>query len=73
LEGLALAFKASVTVNFGTEGTISELPDGLFHVVVPHIVSIEESKNVSGDERGRDVDINHGRGMNLAVISGPVK
>jgi hypothetical protein len=57
LEGLALALEASVTVNLGTEGTITELPDGLLHVVVPHIVSIEESQNVSRDERRRYVDV----------------
>jgi hypothetical protein len=56
LEGLALALKASVTVNFGTEGTITKLPDGLIYVIIPYVVSIEELENIGGDERGSVAD-----------------
>jgi hypothetical protein len=73
LEGLALALKASVTVNFGVEGTVTELPDGLVYAIVPHIVSVKEAENVGGDERGRYVDVNHGCGMDLTVVSGTVE
>jgi hypothetical protein len=73
LEGLVLALKASVTVNFGAEGTITELPDGLVHPIIPHIVGVEKPKDVGCDERRRDVDVYYGRSMNLAVISGPVE
>jgi hypothetical protein len=72
LEGLALALKASVTVNLGVERTITKLPDGLIDVIVTHVVSIEEAKNVGGDERGRYVDVNYGRRVNLTVVCGPV-
>jgi hypothetical protein len=73
LEGLALTLKASVTVNFGAKGTVTDLPDGLVYIVVPHVVGVEESQNVSGDERGRYIHVDHSCCMNLAVISGPIK
>jgi hypothetical protein len=73
LKGLALALKASVTVNFGAEGTITDLPEGFLYVIIPHIVSVEESKDVSGDERRRDVHVDYRCRMNLAVVGGSVK
>jgi hypothetical protein len=73
LEGLALALKVSVLVNFGAEGTITELPDGLIHAIIPHVISVKESKDIGGDERGRHVDVNYRRSMDLAVVSGPVE
>jgi hypothetical protein len=70
LEGLVLVLKASVTVNFSAEGTITELPDGLVHAIIPHVVSIKEPKNIGGDERGRYVNVNHRHGMDFAVVGG---
>jgi hypothetical protein len=73
LEGLALALKAPVTVNLCTEGTITDLPDGFIHAVIPHIVTVKESEYVSGDERGRDVDVDHGSCVDFTVIGRPVE
>jgi hypothetical protein len=73
LERLTLAFKPSVSVDLRSERAITELPEGLVYSVKAHVVGVEESKDVSGDERGRDVDVNYRRGMNLAVVSRPVK
>jgi hypothetical protein len=61
--------QASVTVNFRTEGTITELPDGFVHAIVPHVVCVEESEDVSSDHGGRDVDVDHRCCVNLAVVS----
>jgi hypothetical protein len=73
LERLTLAFKPSVSVDFCSERAITELPEGLVYSVQAHVVGVEESKDVSGDERGRDVDVNDRHGMNFAVVSRPVK
>jgi hypothetical protein len=73
LEGLVLVLKLSVTVNLGSEGMVTELPKGLVHAIMPHIVSIEKPKDIGGDERGRNVDVNDGRSVNLAVVCGPIK
>jgi hypothetical protein len=73
LKGLALALKASVTVNLGPEGAITDLPDGFVYTVIPHVVTIKESEDVSGDERGSDVDVDHGCCVDLAVIGRPVE
>jgi hypothetical protein len=73
LERLTLLFKPPVSVDFRLERAITELPEGLVYSVKAHVVGVEESKDVSGDERGRDVDVNDRHGMNLAVICRPVK
>jgi hypothetical protein len=72
LKGPSLTLKPPIPIDFGPEGPISDLTDGLVYVVVPHIVSIEKPKYVGGDGRRRDVDVYYGRGMDLAVISGAV-
>jgi hypothetical protein len=59
LERFALALQASVTVNFRTEGTITDLPDGFIHAIMPHVVAVEESEYVSGDHGGRYIDVDH--------------
>jgi hypothetical protein len=73
LEGFAFALQASVTVNFRTEGTITDLPDGFVHAIMPHVVGVEESEYVRSDNGGRYVDIDYGCCMDLAVVSGSVK
>jgi hypothetical protein len=73
LEGFAFTLKASVTVNFRTEGTITNLPDSFVHAIVPHVVAVKESEYVSGDKGGRCVDVDHGCCVDLAVISRPVE
>jgi hypothetical protein len=73
LKGLALTLQASVTVNFRTEGAITDLPDGFVHAVVPHVVTVKESEDISGDDRGRCVDVNHRCCVDFAVISRPVE
>jgi hypothetical protein len=73
LEGPAFAFKTPVTVNFRSEGTITDLPDGFVHAIVAHVVGVKESEYVGSDHGRRYVDIDHGRCVNLAVVSRPVK
>jgi hypothetical protein len=73
LEGLALALKAPVTVNFRAEGAITDLPDGFVYAIVPHVVTVKEAEYISGDERGRDVDVDHGCCVDFAVICRPVE
>jgi hypothetical protein len=73
LEALALALKAPVTVNFRTEGTITDLPDGFVHAIVPHVITVKKSEYISGDERGRDIDVDHGCCVDFAVIGRPVE
>jgi hypothetical protein len=55
------------------ERAVTDLPDGLIDSFETHIVSVKESKDVSSNRRGRDIDVGDNGGMNLAVISGPVK
>jgi hypothetical protein len=59
LEGFAFTLKASVAVNFRTEGTITDLPDGFVYTIMPHVVAVKESEYVSGDNGGRGVDVDH--------------
>jgi hypothetical protein len=73
LERPPLTLKPPVSVDFGPQGPITDLTDGLVDVVVPHIVSIEKPKCVGGNRRRGDVDIYDRRGMNLAVIGGAVE
>jgi hypothetical protein len=73
LERLTLPFESSIVVNLRSERAVTELPDGLIDSVKTHVVSVEKSKDVSVDRRGRDVNVNDSRGMNLAVVRGPVK
>jgi hypothetical protein len=73
LEGFSFALQASVTVNFRTEGTITDLSDGFVHAIVPHVVCVKKSEYISGDHGGSDVDVDHRRCVDLAVISGPVE
>jgi hypothetical protein len=65
--------KPLVPIDFGSKRPIANLTDGLVHIVVPHIISVKKLKYVGGDGRGRNVDVDDGRGMNLAVIGGAVK
>jgi hypothetical protein len=62
-----------VSVDLRSERAITELSKGLVYLIKAHVVSIEESKDVSSDERGRNVDVNDRRGMDLAVVRRPVK
>jgi hypothetical protein len=41
-------------------------------LVKTHVVSIQESKDVSGNGRGRDVDVDDSRGMDLTMVRGTV-
>jgi hypothetical protein len=56
-----------------TEGMITEIPDGLVHAIMPHVVSVEEPKNFGGNERAGYVEVNYGHSMDLAVVGGSVK
>jgi hypothetical protein len=40
---------------------------------MPHIVSVKKPKDVGRNGRGRNVNVNDGRGVNFAVVSGAVK
>jgi hypothetical protein len=73
LEGSALAFETPVTVNFRSEGTVTDCPKGLIYAVVVHIVGVKEAEDVSSNDRRGNVDINHGRCVDFAVVSRPVK
>jgi hypothetical protein len=65
--------KLLVLVDLHLEGTITELPEGLVYEIMPHIVSVKKPKYIGGNKRGRDVDVNDGRSVDLAVVCGPVK
>jgi hypothetical protein len=73
LEGLAFTLKASVAVNFRTEGAITDLPNGFVYTIVPHVVAVKESEYVSGDHGGRGVDVDHGGRVDFAVIGRPIE
>jgi hypothetical protein len=73
LEGFAFTLEASVTVNFRTEGTITDLSDSFVYAIVPHVVAVKESEYVSGDDGGRCVDVNHGCCVDFAMISRPIE
>jgi hypothetical protein len=73
LEGLTLALKSPVPIDLRSERAITDLPKGLVYAVMSHIVSVQKSKYVGSNERGRDVDVGDDGGMDLAVICGAVK
>jgi hypothetical protein len=72
LERLALTLQPSIPIDLGPERPIADLSDGFIDVIVPHVVSIKKSEELSGDERGRHVNVDDGRGVNLAMIGGAV-
>jgi hypothetical protein len=72
LERLSLTLQPPIPIDLGPERPISYLTDGLVDVVVSHVVSIEDAKELSWDGRRRDVDVDDGRGVNLTVICGTV-
>jgi hypothetical protein len=69
LERPPLTLEPPVSVDFGPQGPITDLIDGLVDIVVPHIVSIEKPKYVGGNRRGSHVNVYDGRGVDFAVIS----
>jgi hypothetical protein len=73
LEGLALSLKSSVMVDFRYEGTVANLPKSLVYLLVPHIVSIQEPKNIGSNKGRGNIDIDDGSSVYLAVIRGPVE
>jgi hypothetical protein len=73
LEAFAFSLKTSVTVNFRPKRAVTDLPDGLVYAIIPHVVAVKKSEYVSGDEGGRNVDVDHGCCVDFAVISRPVK
>jgi hypothetical protein len=73
LERPPLTLKPPVSVDFGPQGPITDLTDSLVDVVVPHIVSIEKPKYVSGNGRGRHVNVYDGCGVNFTVVSGAIE
>jgi hypothetical protein len=72
LERLTLLLESSVSVDLRAERAITKLPEGLVYSVEAHIVSVEESKDVSSDERGRNVDVNDRHGMDPWYV-GPLR
>jgi hypothetical protein len=73
LEGSSLTLKPPVSIDFGPEGPIANLTYSLVHIVVSHVVSVKKPKYVVSDRRGRNVDVDYGCGVNLAVVGGAVK
>jgi hypothetical protein len=61
-----------IPIDFGLERPITNLTDGLIDIIVPHVVSIKKPKYVGGNGRGRNVNVDNGCGMDLAVIGGTV-
>jgi hypothetical protein len=68
LERLPLTLQPPVPIDLGPERPIPDLTDGLVDVVVPHVVSIKDAKELIWDKRRRDVDVDDGHGVNLTVI-----
>jgi hypothetical protein len=73
LEGLTLALESPILVDLRSERTVTDLAEGLIYMVSPHVIGVKKPKYVGGNERGRDVDVDNGRGVNLAMIRGPVE
>jgi hypothetical protein len=73
LERLTLSFESPITVDLRSEQAVTKLPEGFVDLINTHVVSVKESKDVSGNERGGNVDINDSRSVDLAMIRGPVK
>jgi hypothetical protein len=73
LEGSAFAFKTPVTVNFRSERTVTDFPESLVYAVVAHVVGVKDAEYVSSDNRGGNVDVDHGRCVDFAVISRPIE
>jgi hypothetical protein len=73
LERLMLLLELSVSIDFCSKRAVAYLPKGFVHTLEPHIVNVEKLKYVGSDRRGRDVDIDDSRGVNLTVVSGPIE
>jgi hypothetical protein len=67
-----LSFESPILINLRLERAVTKLPEGLVDSVETHVVRVEKSEDISSNERGRDVDVNDRRGMNFAMICGPV-
>jgi hypothetical protein len=72
LERLALTLQPPIPIDLGPERPIADLTDGLVDVIVSHVVSVKKSKEFSWNERGRNVDVDDGRGVNLTMVGGAV-
>jgi hypothetical protein len=64
--------QSPIPVDLGPERPITDLTDSFVHVVVPHVVGVEKSKDVVSDGRGRNVDIDDGGSMDLTMVGGAV-
>jgi hypothetical protein len=73
LERLVLPLKSSVMVDFRYEGAVTNLSKSLIYLLVPHIVSIQEPKNIGSDGGRGNIDIDDGSSVYLAVICRPVE
>jgi hypothetical protein len=72
LERLALTLQPPIPIDLGPERSIADLSYGLIDIIMPHIVSVKKSKELSWNGRGRNVDVDNGGSVNLTVISGAV-
>jgi hypothetical protein len=68
-----LTLELSVLIDFCSEGAVADFPKGLVYTIVPHIVCVKKLKDISGNGRRGNIDINDGCSMDLTVISGPIK
>jgi hypothetical protein len=68
-----LTLELPVSIDLCFKRTITDLPEGLVYAIVPHVVSVKKPKYIGGNGRGRDVDVDDGRGVDFTVVCGPVE
>jgi hypothetical protein len=59
-------------VDLRSKGAITDLPKSLVYTIVPHVVSMKEPQDVSGDGRQRNVHIVDRGSVHLAVVCGAI-
>jgi hypothetical protein len=73
LERLMFTLESPVPIDLRSERAVADFPEGFVYAIIPHVVSVKKPKYIGGNGRGRDVDVNDGRGMDFAVVCGPIE
>jgi hypothetical protein len=68
-----LTLESLILIDLRSKRAVTDLPEGFVYTIVPHIVSVKKPKYIGGNGRGRDIDVDDGGSVNLAVISGSVE
>jgi hypothetical protein len=68
-----LALQPAIAVYLGNQRSVTKFTEHLLNAVMPHVVSLQESKKLSCNRWRGDVNIMYGRSVDLTVVSGAVK